>query len=82
MYKLFLATPEGVVLEDMVHSVTVPGSEGFFQVLTNHAAIMSSLQAGNVVIIDKDQRKKIWKISGGYFAMSHNEATLLADSIC
>lgn len=80
MYRFFLATPEKVVFDDLVISLIAPGTVGYFEVLTNHAAIISSLKPGHLIVTDKDKKKWVWAVSGGYFEMSHNEATLLADA--
>src|SRR5687768_3986541 len=80
MYRLFLATPEKVIFDDLVESLIVPGMVGYFEILTNHAPIISTLQAGKLTVIDQNKRKWVLAISGGYIEMSHNQATLLADS--
>src|SRR5690606_2683952 len=48
--KLHIITPEHVVFEGDVDSVTVPGKDGEFQMLNNHAAIVSSLDKGTIKI--------------------------------
>lgn len=80
-FHLFFAIPEQVVLNEDILSVIVPGSVGSFEVLKGHAAIISALTAGRVEILDTHKKKWFWNISGGYFEMSNNQATLLADSV-
>lgn len=48
--QVHIITPQRVVFEGNVNSVTVPGKDGEFQMLDNHAAIVSSLQKGTVKI--------------------------------
>src|SRR5690606_7685217 len=48
--KLHIITPEHVVFEGDVDSVTVPGKGGEFQMLNNHAPIISSLDKGTIKI--------------------------------
>ena len=46
---LVLVSPEKTLYDGLVNSVELPGEMGRFQVLFNHAALISSLQKGNVV---------------------------------
>lgn len=48
--QLHIITPQHVIFEGEVDSVTVPGKDGEFQMLNNHAAIISSLQEGTIKI--------------------------------
>ena len=49
MLKLKIVSPEGVAYEGNVESVSVPGSLGQFQILNNHAPIISLLEAAEVI---------------------------------
>ena len=48
--KLHIITPQHVIFEGEVDAVTVPGKDGEFQMLNNHAAIVSSLDKGTIKI--------------------------------
>ena len=48
--KLHIITPQYVIFEGEVDAVTVPGRDGEFQMLNNHAAIVSSLDKGTIKI--------------------------------
>lgn len=47
---LEIISPEAVLVSGAVTSVSVPGIEGEFQMLKNHAPIVSTLVKGNVKI--------------------------------
>lgn len=81
MYDLFIATPEKVIFNDSIQSLNAPGSEGYLEILTNHAPIITTLQPGKLVVTTKNKEKRIWAVSGGFLEFSHNKASLLADSI-
>lgn len=81
MYRLFLATIENVIYDDDIESLIAPGAAGYFGVLTNHAPIISTLKAGNLIVTDKNKQKITWNLSGGFLEMSHNHAIILADGV-
>lgn len=82
MKELFLEviTPSKAAFSGAVKSVTLPGSSGGFQVLFNHAPLMSSLEIGQVKISDKDDVETIYCTSGGTVQVSENKVLVLAES--
>jgi F-type H+-transporting ATPase subunit epsilon len=80
MYHLYLVTPEEVLFDGNVISVTAPGESGFFEVLTGHASMISILNGGKLVVTDEKKQKHQWHVTGGYFEVSHNQASVLIDS--
>ncbi len=90
---LEIVTPEAVLLTSEVLSVTVPGINGEFQMLNNHAPIVSLLVNGNVkfkggaVKIEEDFQdiftkvdgEYVFPINGGTIEMKDNKVILLAD---
>lgn len=61
-------------------SVIVPGVLGEMQILANHAAIISNLQAGRVIIEKVGGEKEVMIIQGGILEHSNNHTTLLVES--
>ncbi len=78
--KLTIITPDKPVFEGEVTSVTVPGSSGSFEVLENHAPIVSTLDDGKV-IIRTGKSEEIINIIGGVVEVIHNNITVLAEGI-
>ena len=62
--QLEIITPDKKVYSGEVSSVSVPGANGRFEMLKNHAAIISSLLNGKVKIKDKDG-VKTFNVKGG-----------------
>ena len=81
MIKIEIITPDKKVFEGNIRSVRVPGKKGSFQVLKNHASIISTLEKGPVIIIDQDGIETRFKIDGGVIEVKSNKIILLADSL-
>ncbi len=78
--RLEILTPDKKVYEGEVNSVTVPGSLGSFEVLNNHAPIISTLQDGKVVVRG-NSGEEIFLIKGGVVEVVNNQITVLAEGI-
>lgn len=65
MLKLKLVSPEKVIYDGEAVSVLVPGTLGQFEILANHAPIISSLTKGTVAYTTNDGRHEI-SITGGF----------------
>ncbi|RYC52117.1 F0F1 ATP synthase subunit epsilon [Flagellimonas olearia] len=90
---LEIVSPEATLFSGDVTSVTVPGVNGEFQMLENHAPIVSLLQAGNVRVkgdikIDEAFKDKfsagkngetVLSITSGTIEMKDNKIIVLAD---
>ncbi|WP_295147793.1 ATP synthase F1 subunit epsilon [uncultured Campylobacter sp.] len=76
---LEIVTPQGQVFSDDVNSVVLPGSEGEFGVLPNHASLISLLKAGVIDIEDKDKKHDVVAINWGYAKIDEGKVTILAD---
>jgi len=79
--KIEIITPDRKIYEGEIKSVRVPGKKGSFQVLKDHAPIISTLENGSVIIIDQANNEKIYEISGGVIEVKMNKIILLAESV-
>lgn len=79
--KIEIITPDRKVYEGNIKSVRVPGKKGSFQVLKDHAPIISTLDTGQVIIVDNGNAEKIFEIKGGVIEVKANKIILLADSV-
>ena len=78
---LEIVSPEAVLFAGKVISVTVPGINGEFQMLTNHAPIVSLLQEGEVKIqgdiqIEEEYKDRFTKESNGNTILHINSGTI------
>lgn len=79
-FRLQIVTKQRTVFDQNVTSLTMPGEEGFFGVLAYHAPIISVLKEGNVKM-RRGLNEEEFHITGGFFEMERNVATLLADEV-
>jgi F-type H+-transporting ATPase subunit epsilon len=79
--NLQIITPDTSIYQGEVNLVQVPGSKGSFQVLKNHAPIISTLEKGEVKIIDDKDHTRSFSIGGGVIEVKNNEIIILAESL-
>ena len=77
---LEILTPETKVFEGEVTIATFPGIDGSFQVMDNHAPLISLLKDGDVEYKANNTAQSI-KITGGVVEVLNNKVILLADGI-
>jgi len=79
--KIEIITPDKNIYSGEIRSVRVPGRKGSFQVLKDHAPIISTLDAGTVIIADDQGTEVRFEITGGVIEVRRNRIILLADSV-
>ena len=80
IFNLQIVTPEREVFNGPVEMVSLPGLDGSFGVLRNHAPLIAALDAGVVSIFNPDGAEETMAIGGGFFQVANNQAMILADS--
>ena len=75
-----IITPSKRIFKGEVKSVTVPGTLGNFQVLYNHAPLLSTLEIGKIKICGLNDKEIEYATSGGTVEVSDNKILILADS--
>ncbi|KAF0151016.1 MAG: F0F1 ATP synthase subunit epsilon [Ignavibacteria bacterium] len=79
--NLEIITPSKQTFNGKVKSVTVPGTAGSFQVLFNHAPLLSTFEIGKVKIEDLEGKEIEFATSGGTVEVTENKILILADSL-
>jgi F-type H+-transporting ATPase subunit epsilon len=79
--KLEILTPDKKVYEGEIRSVTVPGTMGSFEVLKDHAPIISTLEDGQVIIRKDNTSDETIYIKGGVIEVLNNSIMVLAEGI-
>jgi F-type H+-transporting ATPase subunit epsilon len=81
LFRLTILTPEKSVFEGDVSYVEAPGTEGYLGVLAHHAALVTALSTGTLTVRDAGGSESRWHVAGGFFEVSNNTATVLADAV-
>ena len=76
---LEIITPETKMFEGEVKSVQLPGINGKFEILNNHAPIISTLNTGQIRIVNSNDQIELFNINGGVIEMQNNNIIVLAD---
>ncbi|MDO4932248.1 MAG: F0F1 ATP synthase subunit epsilon [Prevotellaceae bacterium] len=79
MLKLKIVSPERVEYDGEAESVNVPGTLGNFEILTNHAPLISLLIDGTVVYVTPQGDRCSLPIMGGYVSVHKNEVSLCVE---
>jgi F-type H+-transporting ATPase subunit epsilon len=79
--NLLVLSPDREIFSGAVKSLAVPGASGIFQMLENHAPIVSALTKGQVQVVKANGEKMTFTIEGGFVEMLNNEVSLLVSGV-
>jgi F-type H+-transporting ATPase subunit epsilon len=77
--QLDILTPEQKVYSGNVYGVQLPGIEGSFEILENHAPIIATLGKGKMKILKDKNTTEMYEISGGFVEVLNNKASVLIE---
>jgi len=77
--KLEIVSPERLVISETVKSVVVPGADGYFTVLGEHAPLMTTLKPGFITVEDNAGVSHVYYVRGGFADVSPEGLTILAE---
>lgn len=76
---LEIITPDQKIYSGDVISIQLPGADGSFGVLNNHAPIISTLISGKIKIVEDKQDPKFFNVKGGVVEVLNNKIIVLAE---
>lgn len=76
--NLKIVSPEKIEFEGVVERVVVPGSIGEFEILPNHAPIISTLESGSIIFVDKEG-EHTRTVAGGFVEVQKNQVNLCVE---
>jgi F-type H+-transporting ATPase subunit epsilon len=79
--KVEIVTPDSTIFSgDNIHLVQLPGIDGSFEVMNNHAPLISVLRSGMIkVLIKGDKTPQFFEIKGGVIEVLNNKVLVLAE---
>lgn len=78
---LDIITPDKAVFKGEASAVQFPGSEGSFEVLDHHAAMIAALGSGPIKVTPKQGETLLFQVKGGLVEVLNNNVTVLAEQI-
>ena len=75
--KVKITKPDSTVFEGEAKLLQLPGTGGLFEILQNHAPIISSLSKGTVRLVTNDDETKTFDIRGGVVKGQQNDILIL-----
>ena len=78
---LEIVTPDEKIFEGEVESATFPGNHGSFQILANHATLISTLGLGDIRYNQEKKQEQVLTVNGGVVEVLNNKVVVLAEKI-
>lgn len=76
--QLDIITPDSTVFSGQVQLVQLPGLDGLFEVLHNHAPMIAVLGKGRIKVLGDDKKPVFFEIQGGMLEVLNNKLVVLA----
>lgn len=77
--QLDILTPEKKIFSGEVYGVQLPGIEGYFEILDNHAPIIATLGKGKMKVLKDKNTTERYEIAGGFVEVLKNKAKVLIE---
>ena len=78
--KLSIISPDNVLYTgENVHLVQLPGIDGSFEIMNNHAPLISVLKKGKIKVENKGEIPLFFDVNGGVIEVLHNKVLILAE---
>ena len=75
--KVKITKPDSILFEGEVKLMQLPGTGGKFEILENHAPIISTLEAGDIRLVLPDSSEQSFSVRGGVVKGQKNDFMLL-----
>ena len=73
-----IINPDETIFSGEADIVQLPGKDGSFEILNNHAPLISVLKEGKIKVVDKNKNTQLFEIQGGVIEVLRNKILILA----
>lgn len=77
--EIEILSPSALIYSGTIKQVNLPGVDGSFEILDNHAPIIAGLQAGDIILVDEQGQKQTFPIVGGVVEQSKHKVIVLTE---
>ena len=78
---LEILTPDKKIYSGKVKLVKLPGTKGTFELLKNHAPLISTLEKGTIKVVEESGNELFFEVDGGVAENKDNKIIVLAESV-
>ena len=76
--QIEIITPEKKVYKGEAELINLPGSDGSFGLLNDHAPLVSTLKAGEIKVVENG-KEQVFAVKGGVVEVNNNKVIVLAE---
>ena len=81
MMNIEIYTPEKTVFKGEAEAVILPGAGGQFEVLKNHAPLISTLDEGQLIVAESGNNRATYEIKAGFVEVLNNNVSILVEGV-
>jgi len=74
-----IINPDKTIFAGEAYLIQLPGKDGSFEIMNNHAPLISVLKEGKVKVLDNDKNPQFFEIRGGVIEVLKNKVLILAE---
>jgi len=74
-----IVTPDTTIFSGEITLAQLPGLDGSFEIMNNHAPLISALKKGKIKLVDKQNHTQFFEVNGGVVEVLKNKILVLAE---
>ena len=74
-----IVTPDTTIFSGEINLAQLPGLDGSFEIMNNHAPLISVLKKGKIKLLDKQTQAQYFEVNGGVVEVLRNKILVLAE---
>ena len=77
--KIEIITPDTTIYQGEISLVQLPGLDGSFEIMNNHAPMIAALRKGKLKLVDSKKETLFFEVNGGVVEVLKNKILVLAE---